>query len=44
MLAGLTLQGLQNGEDKRICTFDLMLVTHPLWLTELCLQKWIAEP
>ena len=30
----------KNGEDKRICTFDLMHVTHPLWLAELSPQKW----
>ena len=30
----------KNGEDKRICTFDLMHVTHPLWLAELCPRKW----
>ena len=28
-----TPQG-QDGEGKRICTFDLMHVTHPLWLAE----------
>ena len=35
-----TPQRLQNGEGKRICTFDLMHVTHPLWLAELCPRKW----
>ena len=25
---------------RLICTFDLMHVTHPLWLAELCPQKW----
>lgn len=38
-----TLQG-QNGESRRMCASDLMHVTHPLWLTELCPQKWLAEP
>ena len=32
--------GTKDGEGKRICTFDLMHVTHPLWLAELCPQKW----
>ena len=35
-----TPQGQKDGEGKRICTFDLMHVTHPLWLAELCPQKW----
>ena len=35
-----TPQGQNNGEGKRICTFDLMHVTHPLWLAELCPRKW----
>src|ERR1019366_8259425 len=35
-----TPQGLQNGEGKRSCTFDVMHVTHPLWLAELCPQEW----
>ena len=39
MLAGLHHRD-KNGEGKRICTFDLMHVTHPLWLTELCPRKW----
>ena len=39
MLTGLHHRD-RNGEDKRICTFDLMHVTHPLWLAELCPQKW----
>ena len=30
----------RNGEGRKICTFDLMHVTHPLWLAELCPQKW----
>jgi hypothetical protein len=30
----------RNGESRKICTFDLMHVTHPLWLAELCSQKW----
>ena len=30
-----TPQGQKDGEGKRICTFDLMHVTHPLWLAEL---------
>ena len=34
-----TPQGQKDGEGKRICTFDLMHVTHPLWLAELCSQK-----
>ena len=32
--------GTKDGEGKRICTFDLMHVTHPLWLAELCPRKW----
>ena len=32
--------GTKIGEGKRIYTFDLMHVTHPLWLAELCPQKW----
>ena len=44
MLAGLHHRD-KNGEGKRICTFrncafDLMHVTHPLWLAELCPRKW----
>src|ERR1039457_5897808 len=35
-----TPQGQKDGEGKRICTFDLMHVTHPLWLAELCPQEW----
>ena len=35
-----TPQGQKDGEGKRICTFDLMHVTHPLWLAELCPRKW----
>lgn len=34
-----TPQG-QNGEGRRICASDLMHVTHPLWLAELCPRKW----
>ena len=34
-----TLQG-QNGEGRKICASDLMHVTHPLWLAELCPRKW----
>ena len=34
-----TPQG-RNGEGRRNRTFDLMHVTHPLWLAELCPQKW----
>ena len=30
----------RNGEGRKICTFDLMHVTHPLWLAELRPQKW----
>ena len=30
----------RNGESRKICTFDLMHVTHPLWLAELCPRKW----
>src|ERR1035441_1907215 len=33
-------QGQKDGEGKRICAFDLMHVTHPLWLAELYPQKW----
>ena len=40
MLAGLHHRDKKDGEGKRICTFDLMHVTHPLWLAELCPQKW----
>ena len=32
--------GTKIGEGKRICTFDLMHVTHPLWLAELYPRKW----
>ena len=32
--------GTEDGEGKRSCTFDLMHVTHPLWLAELCPRKW----
>ena len=39
MLAGLHHRD-RNGEDKRICASDLMHVTHPLWLAELCPRKW----
>ena len=39
MLAGLHHRD-KNGEGKRICTFDLMHVTHPLWQAELCSRKW----
>ena len=35
-----TPQGQKDGEGKRIFTFDLMHVTHPLWLAELCPHKW----
>ena len=35
-----TPQGQRDGEGKRTCTFDLMHVTHPLWLAELCPQRW----
>ena len=35
-----TPQGQIDGEGKRIFTFDLMHVTHPLWLAELYPQKW----
>ena len=40
MLAGLHHRDKKDGEGKRICTFDLMHVTHPLYLAELCPQKW----
>ena len=30
----------RNGEGRRICASDLMHVTHPLWLAELCPRKW----
>ena len=34
MLAGLHHRDERDGEGKRICTFDLMHVTHPLcWLS-----------
>ena len=39
MLAGLHHRD-RNGEDRRICASDLMHVTHPLWLAELCPRKW----
>ena len=39
MLAGLHHRD-ENGEGRRICTSDLMHVTHPLWLAELCPRKW----
>ena len=32
--------GTKIGEGKRIYTFDLMHVTHPLWLAELYPRKW----
>src|SRR5438477_10463914 len=32
--------GTKIGEGKRSCTFDLMHVTHPLWLAELYPRKW----
>ena len=35
-----TPQGQKDGEGKRICTFDLMHVTHPLWLAELYPREW----
>src|SRR5437879_3974473 len=38
-----TPQGQKDGEGKRICTFDLMHVTHPLWLAELYPQKWWGQ-
>ena len=41
MLAGLHHRD-KNGEGKRICTFDLMHVTHPLWLAELCPRKMVG--
>src|ERR1017187_760044 len=40
MLAGLHHRDKKDGEGKRICTFDLMHVTHPLWLAELCPRRW----
>ena len=39
MLAGLHHRD-RNGVGKRICAFDLMHVTHPLWLAGLCPRKW----
>jgi hypothetical protein len=30
----------KHGEGRRICASDLMHVTHPLWLAELCPRKW----
>ena len=39
MLTGLHHRD-RNGEGRKICTSGLMHVTHPLWLTELCPQKW----
>ena len=41
MLAGLHHRD-RNGEGRRICTSDLMHVTHPLWLTELCPQEMVG--
>ena len=40
MLAGLHHRDKKDGEGKRICTFDLMHVTHPHWLAELCPRRW----
>ena len=37
-----TPQGLENGEDRRICASDLMHVTHPLWLAELCPREMVG--
>ena len=42
MLAGLHHRD-GNGEDRRSCTSDLMHVTHPLWLAELCSQKMVGK-
>ena len=39
MLTGLHHRD-RNGEGRRIRASDLMHVTHPLWLTELCPRKW----
>ena len=39
MLAGLHHRD-RNGEGRRLRTSDLMHVTHPLWLAELCPRKW----
>ena len=39
MLTGLHHRD-KNGEGRRICASDLMHVTHPLWLAELCPRKW----
>ena len=41
MLAGLHHRD-RNGEDRRICTSDLMHVTHPLWLAELCPSEMVG--
>ena len=39
MLVGLHHRD-RNGEGRRIRASDLMHVTHPLWLAELCSRKW----
>ena len=41
MLTGLHHRD-RNGEGRRIRAFDLMHVTHPLWLTELCPQEMVG--
>ena len=33
----------RNGEGRRIRAFDLVHVTHPLWLTELCPRNGGSE-
>ena len=37
-----TPQGQKFGESRRLCTLDLVYVTHPLWLTELCSQEMVG--
>ena len=37
---GCTTPQGRNGEGMKACSSDLMHVTHPLWLAELCPRKW----
>ena len=41
MLAGLHHRD-RNGEGRRIRASDLMHVTHPLWLAELCPREMVG--
>ena len=41
MLAGLHHRD-RNGEGRRLRTSDLMHVTHPLWLAELCPREMVG--